>query len=668
MRKAWLLLMAVLLLVAAGGARAATLLWLTADTTPTARSALVERLSVAAGLSFSHLEFPLQGPTALSAAEAARLDAALQRAAVVWVDAPHATVLARLQALAGERLAAFARRPGMAGRVVWAGPGEAAGQGMAAYLQAGGERNLAQAAALAEALAAGRAAPELPPASPWPAQGVYHPEAPGLFADASAFVRWHAAPERPAVVVLVHRHHFVNGGTAWLDSWLRLFEQQGLSAYAAFSQQVDGAGLARLLEVPAGDGTRRLHARVIVSHQLLSQAGGLQPLFERWGAPLLLTQPYRQGDGADWSRDDNGLAQADVPFYLAQPEAAGAIDPVLVSAQGERGRRTELIERQARAVVAKARRLIELRDKPVAAKRLVAMVYNYPPGGSNFGASFLNVPRSLERVSAGLAEAGYATEALPEGRWIEALKPLVAAGKAEPLALYVSQLQDTSEASTEPAARSIALEMQSRYLHPGWLAAQKAEGYAGTLQVVKALQFSWGWQVTAPDSVRPDHWQSFYEVLVRDRHQLGVPDWLRSHPQAYAQALERLVQADRLGYWQPDAAARETVAGLYREMTRAAPLANELASVRRWVEPAAAPALAPARVPRATARPRAAPAALPPRLPEPRRGLLLERQPDTPLLSASGWMPSALSATLMALLLAGGAAWQARRRPLRTVS
>ena len=1319
------------LLGAAGGARAATLLWLTADTTPPARSALVERLSVAAGLSYSHLEFPLQGPTALSAAEAARLDAALQRAAVVWVDAPHATVLARLQALAGERLAAFAQRPGMAGRVVWAGPGDAAGHGMAAYLQAGGERNLAHAAALAAALAAGRAAPELPPASPWPAQGIYHPDAPGLLADASAFVRWHAAPGRPAVVVLVHRHHFVNGGIAWLDRWLRLFEEQGLSAYAAFSQQVDGAALARLLEVPAGDGTRRLHARVIVSHQLLSQAGGLQPLFERWGAPLLLTQPYRQGDGADWSRDDNGLSQADVPFYLAQPEAAGAIDPMLVSAQGERGRRTELIERQARAVVAKARRLIGLRDKPAAAKRLVAMVYNYPPGGSNFGASFLNVPRSLERVSAGLAEAGYATEALPEGRWIDALKPLVAAyypqarlgdllehdqaaalplseyeawwatlpeavrariegqwgppagsryvvtyrgekvfviprlrvgalsvlpqppreetlrqgqnpfmhrsktplshhylatylwarqadalihfgthgtqewapgkargldvlddallplgdvpvvypyivdnlgealtakrrgravlvshrtpvfapagfearmahmhelmhewetvdagptrmalerqlvtqfvehqlhrdlgwsaeriaadfsgflellhpyldqlaqssqpqglavfgriaepaqrrltvlqalrkpliealgedideaflidhqgvatarpsrwlevalrdplaasrldlrpaengivpnraerrpidspallalaqraqaldkllstenempgllaalegrfipaayggdpirnpdslptgrnltgldparlptrqayevaqalfdqwlqdwraqhgarlptrlalslwagetlrhqgimeaqalvalgvqpvwddsgrpnglrviplhelrrprvdvllsvtgsyrdqfpalmalvdkavaaaaaaepdnavarntarveaelrqrgvaaaqaqllararvfgnasgdygtglsdavqsdalrqqderlgamflqrmsqpyvdgqalggvpaaaaeqalgahlrqtqaallsrsshlfamvtsddpfqylgglaaaarsaGKVEPLALYVSQLQDTSEASTEPAARSIALEMQSRYLHPGWLAAQKAEGYAGTLQVVKALQFSWGWQVTAPDSVRPDHWQSFYEVLVRDRHRLGVPDWLRSHPQAYAQALERLVQADRLGYWQPDAAARETVAGLYREMTRAAPLANELASVRRWVEPAAAAAPAPARVPRATARPRprAAPAAPPSRPPEPQRGLLLERQPDTPLLSAGGWMPSALSATLMALLLAGGAAWQARRRPLRNVS
>ena len=88
-----------------------------------------------------------------------------------------------------------------------------------------------------------------------------------------------------------------------------------------------------------------------------------------------------------------------------------------------------------------------------------------------------------------------------------------AAGKPEALALYVSQLQDTSEAMTGTAQRALALEMQSRYLHPGWLQAQREEGYAGTLQVLKAVQFAWGWQAVAPDMVRPDHWQSLFEVL-----------------------------------------------------------------------------------------------------------------------------------------------------------
>lgn len=251
-----------------------------------------------------------------------------------------------------------------------------------------------------------------------------------MLADAAAFAAWQeqqpALRAKPAVAVLVHRHHFVNGATGWLDTWLRLFERQGLAAYAVFGQQVDAAGLRTLLEVPGADGERRLHARLIVTHQLLPQAGALQPLFAGWGAPVLSTQIYRRGDAAAWMQDEVGLALGDVPPYLAQPEAAGTVDPMLVAAQSAQGE-PELIVRQAEAVAAKARRLIALQDLPAAQERLVAMVYNYPPGGSNFGASFLNVPRSLEQVTGGLAQAGYTTRALPEAQWIAGLQPLLAA-------------------------------------------------------------------------------------------------------------------------------------------------------------------------------------------------------------------------------------------------
>jgi cobaltochelatase CobN len=234
------------------------------------------------------------------------------------------------------------------------------------------------------------------------------------------------------------------------------------------------------------------------------------------------------------------------------------------------------------------------------------------------------------------------------------------AGKSAPLALYVNQLQDAAEPATDTATRALALELQSRYLHPGWLQAQKNEGYAGTLQVLKAVQYTWGWQAVAPETVRPDHWQSFHDVLVRDRHHLGVPQWLRTHPQAYAQALERLVQAARLGYWQPDAQTRQDLARTYRELTQQARLPAELASVRRWVEGAVAPVIPPASEspPRAHAAPSAAsPEASPP------RGVLLRREPEPPIPRvAPDLLAQALAAALMALAMATGAAWQARKR------
>jgi len=236
------------------------------------------------------------------------------------------------------------------------------------------------------------------------------------------------------------------------------------------------------------------------------------------------------------------------------------------------------------------------------------------------------------------------------------------AGRSQGLSLHVSQLQDASDLQTESASKSIALEMQSRYLHPGWLKAQKAEGWAGTLQVLKAVQYAWGWQAVAPDTVRPDHWQSLYDNLVRDKQQLGLPQWLKQNKQAYAQALERMVQAQRLGYWKPDTATRAELAALYQDLTRDAPLHQELAAVRQWsaeqllqqpVQATAAP------------RPQTSAAAQAVAPPPTQRGLLLEQQPQDPTpppQAAVQQLSQALAWVLMGLLMSFGALWQTRRR------
>ena len=178
-------------------------------------------------------------------------------------------------------------------------------------------------------------------------------------------------------------------------------------------------------------------------------------------------------------------------------------------------------------------------------------------------------------------------------------------------------------------------------------------------------------------------------MLVRDEHQLGLPQWLKEHPQAYAQSLERLVQAQRQGYWQADADAQKQIAQLYQDLTRAAPLAAELPSVRRWVERAArgesvkltppagmaiaapqSPALAaPQPVPAAADLPAPpAQAEAPPSAPAvPAMGVLLERQPEQ-AASDSATEPSPVeriagivALLVMALVAMAGAAWQARR-------
>ena len=150
-------------------------------------------------------------------------------------------------------------------------------------------------------------------------------------------------------------------------------------------------------------------------------------------------------------------------------------------------------------------------------------------------------------------------------------------------ALYVQNLRDTTEVTTESASSAIAKEMQTRYLHPQWITAQKAEGYSGTLQVLKTAQFLWGWQVTAPQAVRQDHWQSLHNVYVRDQYKLGTREWLEgSNRAAFAQTLERMLDAVRLNYWQPDAATRRELTAAYTEAMKATGLRESNAAVQRF--------------------------------------------------------------------------------------
>jgi len=411
-------LLSLLLQQSAWAAKPGLLLWITLDVTPAARTGLIEREAAAAGLVLKAIDYPLRS-SGLDSAQTRELAQAIKAAQVVWIDAPHASVEAKLQALLAESL----KQSAGAARPLWitAGNPDAGDKSLRAYLQAGGVANTRA----AFKLLAGTPAVDLAAPVLLPQRGLYLPGAPALFASATDLARWLDArgDKRPAVALLLHRYHFVQGATAWLDDWLRRFEQQGILAYAVFSSHLASDSLAPLMEDRPG----HLQARIIVNHALLPQAGALQPLFERWGAPVLQTLPYRAGDAASWEASETGLGMSDLPFYFAQPEGAGAIDPLLVVAHAKQGREQQLISRQADAVVAKAKRLIHLQTKLTADKKLVAFVYNYPPGGDHFGASFLNVPRSLESVSKGLREAGYKVEPLAEERWIAELKPLIAA-------------------------------------------------------------------------------------------------------------------------------------------------------------------------------------------------------------------------------------------------
>lgn len=231
-------------------------------------------------------------------------------------------------------------------------------------------------------------------------------------------------------------------------------------------------------------------------------------------------------------------------------------------------------------------------------------------------------------------------------------------------ALYVQNLRDTAEVTTESASSAIAKEMQTRYLHPQWITAQKAEGYSGTLQVLKTAQFLWGWQVTAPQTVRQDHWQSLHNVYVRDQYKLGTREWLEgSNRAAFAQTLERMLDAVRLNYWQPDAATQRELTQAYNEALKATGLRESNKAVQRFA--AAQGDLNPSSSQSAAAKPAKQAQATPAKQAKPElqdiiKGLKLELQEPLPKPAIS--VVNNLAALWGVALLLGLGAWQQSRR------
>ena len=119
--------------------------------------------------------------------------------------------------------------------------------------------------------------------------------------------------------------------------------------------------------------------------------------------------------------------------------------------------------------------------------------------------------------------------------------------------LYISNLRDANNSRTETIQKFMAKELRNRAFHPRWVKTMQEEGYSGALAMLDNVNNFWGWQVTAPESVREDQWQSFFDVYIEDKYELDMDKWMtEANNHTKAQMLERMLEAVRKDYWKAD--------------------------------------------------------------------------------------------------------------------
>jgi len=256
----------------------------------------------------------------------------------------------------------------------------------------------------------------------FPQLGLYHPDSPSLtFESLDGYLGWRAQEALPkgdnVVGILLQRSLIESAQTQVVDSAIAKIEASGALAVPFFFElspkSSDYSSLISRNGVTFVD--------VIVNFRNIHWASKRKTEFEKFGVPVLQGLTYFDGDQGVWESDNQGISAGMTPFVLVLPEAAGVIDPMIVAAINEETGRAEPIDYQLQHFVNKALNLAALKHKENKDKKLTVMVW----GSIDVGASFLNVPGSLQSISRRLSQEGYDIDAVDEEFYIEKIKPIL---------------------------------------------------------------------------------------------------------------------------------------------------------------------------------------------------------------------------------------------------
>ncbi|HSJ03834.1 MAG TPA: cobaltochelatase subunit CobN, partial [Verrucomicrobium sp.] len=130
----------------------------------------------------------------------------------------------------------------------------------------------------------------------------------------------------------------------------------------------------------------------------------------------------------------------------------------------------------------------------------------------------------------------------------------------------IADVRNPSGARVRDFEEVLATNLRSELLNKKWLEGMQSHDYAGAGHITELVKNSFGWSVTRPESISQDTWKDIYEVLVKDRHNLGLEAWFEKvSPHARQEITATLLEAARKGLWQATQQQIEDLSRIYAE-------------------------------------------------------------------------------------------------------
>ncbi|KQP96573.1 magnesium chelatase subunit H [Methylobacterium sp. Leaf117] len=271
----------------------------------------------------------------------------------------------------------------------------------------------------------------------YPETGLYHPRMAGRIGEDGARVPTPAGPLKGRVGLLVMRSYVLAGNTAHYDGVIAALEARGLAVVPAFASGLDNRPAVDAFFRHGGrstiDALVSLTGFSLVGGPAYNDAAGAQALLADLDVPYLAAHALEFQTLEQWEASDRGLSPVEATMMVAIPELDGATAPMVFGGRSSRSlgasaRDMVVHPERADMLAARIERLVVLRRKARAERRVAVVLFGFPPNAGSIGtAAFLSVYHSLHNTLAAMKDEGYAV-ALPSS--VDALRAALLDGNA----------------------------------------------------------------------------------------------------------------------------------------------------------------------------------------------------------------------------------------------
>jgi len=248
----------------------------------------------------------------------------------------------------------------------------------------------------------------------YPDVGLYHPTLEnGVCTELSALPGFQSKTIRPRVGVLVLRSYLLADNLAHYNAVILALEARGMQVITAFASGLDArAAIERYFfdqqAKPSIDVLLSLTGFSLVGGPAYNDAKAAQEILQRLDVPYIAAQAVEFQLLNQWEESERGLMPVESTMMVAIPELDGATGSMVFGGRGPSQRNMAAHPERVQTLAARIEKLIRLRKKSAAERKLAIVIFGFPPNAGSIGtAAHLDVFASLWHLLNRLQGEGY---------------------------------------------------------------------------------------------------------------------------------------------------------------------------------------------------------------------------------------------------------------------